>query len=207
VIYLVDNSLDGQGESPRDIRAALARLVPAIPVVTDRYTEVSPRRVAELAPSHIVLSGQPSPWDLYAAADLAGVFEVIRTDDRPILGICGGLQQIALAYGAPVGLIERIAPGVGYEGARRIRGFFDVELGTRDGLFAGLGSTVGVWESHCDEVKSVPDDFELVASSRECRIEAVRHRVRRLFGVQFHPELFDADHPAGQTILDNFLAL
>jgi len=206
VIYLVDNSLDGKGESPRDIAAALRRLAPETEVVTEHYTRVSPARVAELAPTHVVLSGQPSPWDLYAPADLAGVFELIRTAPQPILGVCGGLQQIALCHGAEVGLIERLAPGVGYEGALRVRGFFEVTL-VDDGLFAGLSGAIEVWQSHCDEVKQVPDGFVLAGSSARCRIEAIRHRTRSLFGVQFHPELFDPDHPDGRRILDSFLAL
>ena len=43
-----------------------------------------------------------------------------------MLGVCGGHQQMALAFGAPVGLMERLEPGEGYEGAKRERGYFTV---------------------------------------------------------------------------------
>jgi GMP synthase (glutamine-hydrolysing) len=203
MIYLVDNSLDGKGDSPREIAAALQRLRPETPVVREHYSKVTPARVAELAPTHIILSGQPSPWTLYAPADLAGVYEVIRTARQPILGVCGGHQQIALCFGAPVGLMKRISPGEGYDGALRVRGYFEVR--TTDRTWFELPA-ITVWESHCEEVKAVPDGFVAAASSETCAIEAMRHTSRPVFGVQFHPELFDDAHPHGRGILEHFLA-
>jgi GMP synthase (glutamine-hydrolysing) len=54
-------------------------------------------------------------------------------------------------------------------------------------------------------VKELPADFELTASNQTCRIQAMRHTSRPLFSVQFHPELFDREHPEGKRILENFL--
>jgi GMP synthase (glutamine-hydrolysing) len=206
VIYIVDNSLEGQGESATDLARAFQVLRPGANIVVEHYPRVTSARIAELAPSHIVLSGQPSPWSAYAPDDLAGVYEVIRTSPVPILGVCGGHQQIALCYGAPVDLIQRIAPGEGYEGALRVRGFLPVTLagGT---LATGLSPSPEVWHSHCDEVKAVPDGFVVTASSATCRIEGMQHASRPVFGVQFHPERFDADHPDGRGILERFLSL
>ncbi len=203
MIYLVDNSLDGNGDSPREIADALTRL--GYEVVTEHYTRASPRRLAELDAGHVVLSGQPSPWDRYAPEDLAGVFEIIRTAPRPVLGICGGHQQIALCHGATIGLMKRVSPGAGYEGALRVRGFHDVELDP--GVFGELSGTASMWHSHCDEVKNVPEGFELVATSAHCRIAAIRHTSLPVIGVQFHPDLFDAEHPAGRGVLEHFLAM
>jgi len=73
----------------------------------------------------------------------------------PILGICGGHQQIALAYGAPVDLMARLEPGTGYDGAKRERGYFPIET-EQEGLFTGLPSQLTVWHSHFDEVKELP---------------------------------------------------
>lgn len=205
MIYLVDNTLDGNGESPREIAAALGRIAPATPVVTEHHSRVSRARVDELMPSHIILSGQSHPWTMYSPDSLAGVFDVIRQAAQPVLGVCGGHQQIALCYGATVGLIRRIAPGEGYQGAFRERGFVDVDV-CGGGLFAGLPRRVAVWASHCDEVKDVPPGFELTASNATCAIQAMQHTSRPVFGVQFHPELFDDAHPHGQGILERFLA-
>src|SRR6266852_8264830 len=139
MILLIDNTIEGQGSSPREIRSALQRIEPDMRVVTEPFQNISPEFVKTLSPSHIILSGQSHPWDKYSAESLAGIFYVIRTAPQPILGVCGGQQQIALAFGAPVDLIERLAPGEGYEGAFRERGFCSVELEPpSNGIFAGL---------------------------------------------------------------------
>ncbi|HYW73487.1 MAG TPA: hypothetical protein VE961_20865, partial [Pyrinomonadaceae bacterium] len=102
MILLVDNTIEGIGSSPREIRAALSRVEPDLRVVTETFKQATPEYVRSLAPSHIILSGQSHPWDKYEARDLAGVFYVIREARQPILGVCGGHQQIALAFGARV---------------------------------------------------------------------------------------------------------
>jgi GMP synthase (glutamine-hydrolysing) len=206
MLYLVDNTIDGQGASPRELRDSIARVAPDIETVIEAYNLASLQRIAELSPSHIVLSGQSHPWDLYAPESLSGLLEVIREAPRPILGVCGGHQQMALAFGAPVGLMQRLTPGEGYEGAKRERGFLEVETDGQ-GLFAGLPSRVSVWHSHCDEVKELPAGFVRTASNDTCAIQAMQHESKPLFGVQFHPELFDDDHPQGRHIVENFLAL
>lgn len=206
LIYLIDNTIDAQGASPRELRAVLGRLIPGVEILTEPFRNVSLERVRSLRPSHIILSGQSHPWDQYAPEALAGVFAVIKQANQPILGVCGGHQQIALAYGASVGLMERLQPGEGYEGAKRERGYFPVE-NTGHGLFNGLPSQITVWHSHCDEVKQLPSGFRATASNETCEIQAMQHIGRRLFGVQFHPELFDDDHPEGRRIVENFLNL
>lgn len=206
MIYLVDNTIDGQGASPREILAALEQLRPAEQITVEPYQQVSLGRVAELKPSHIILSGQSHPWDCYTDESLAGVFDVIRHAPQPILGVCGGHQQIALAYGVEVAVMKRLGPGTGYENCLRERGFFDVET---DGasIFAGLPQRLSVWHSHYDEVKALPADFKRTATNDTCPIQAMQHTSRPVFSVQFHPELFDAEHPQGRTVLENFLSL
>jgi GMP synthase (glutamine-hydrolysing) len=211
MILLVDNTINGQGSSPREIRRALSQLHPDMRVVVESFRDISPELVKSLSPSHIILSGQSHPWDEYSPESLAGIFYVIRTAPQPILGVCGGQQQMALAFGAPVDLIERLAPGEGYQGAFRERGFCEVELNAEseagNEIFQGLPKTFTVWESHCDEVKELPADFICTATNTVSRIQAMQHTSRPLFGVQFHPELFDEKHPHGRTILENYLEL
>ena len=206
LVYLVDNTIDGQGASPREVRAVLGRLIPELEILIEPFHSVSRERVRSLKPSHIILSGQSHPWEMYTPESLAGVFSVIKQASQPILGLCGGHQQIALAYGAKVGLMERVEPGEGYEGAKRERGFFPV-TNTGEGLFKGLPSEIVVWHNHCDEVKEVPDGFRVTASNETCPIQAMQQKGRRLYGVQFHAELFNEDHPEGRTIVENFLSL
>jgi len=198
MILLIDNTIEGQGSSPREIRSALQQIEPDLRMVTEPFRNITPELVKTLSPSHIILSGQSHPWDRYSAESLAGVFHVIRSAPKPILGVCGGQQQMALAFGAPVDLIERIAAGEGYEGAYRERGFCTVNLDsqTDGGIFSG-----------CDEVKSLPADFICTATNQVSDIQAMQHTSLPLFGVQFHPELFDQEHPDGRIILENFLKL
>ena len=173
------------------------------------FRNASPELVRSLRPSHIILSGQSHPWDEYSTEFLTGIFHVIRDAQQPTLGVCGGQQQIALAFGAPVDLIERVAPGKGYEGAFRERGYREVELESENDnpIFQGLPKKIIVWESHCDEVKELPPDFVRSATNDVSPIQAMRHTSQPIFGVQFHPELFDGEHPHGRTILENFLNL
>lgn len=204
MIYLIDNTIDGQGASPREIRVALERVRPGIEILTEPFSAVSLDRVHSLHPSHIILSGQSHPWERYSAESLAGVFEVIHNANQPILGVCGGHQQMALAFGSPVGLMERLEPGEGYDGARRERGFYEVETNAQ-GIFRDLPGKITVWHSHFDEVKTLPPGFNATASSKTCPIQAMQHKERLLFGVQFHPELFEEDFPDGRNVLENFL--
>lgn len=206
LIYLVDNTIDGQGTSPRELRAVLSRLRPEAKILTEPFSAVSPDRVRDLSPSHIILSGQSHPWVDYPAESLRGVFDVIHQASQPIMGVCGGHQQIALAYGAPVGLMERLEPGEGYDGAKRERGYYEVKT-TGAGVFEDLPERITVWHSHCDEVKQLPPAFERTASNKTCKIQAMQHENRPLFGVQFHPELFSVEFPAGRRVIENFLTL
>ena len=206
LVYLVDNTIHGQGASPRELRAVLGRLIPGLEILIEPFQSVSLERVRSLRPSHIILSGQSHPWDQYSPESLAGVFEVIKHASQPILGVCGGHQQIALAYGAEVGLMGRLEPGEGYNGAKRERGFLPIE-NTGDGLFKGLPSEIIVWHNHCDEVKELPDGFRQTATNETCKIQAMQEKGRRVYGVQFHPELFDEAHPEGRHLVENFLKL
>jgi GMP synthase (glutamine-hydrolysing) len=206
LVYLVDNTIDGQGVSPREIRAVLGRLIPGLEILIEPFQNVSLERVRSLRPSHIILSGQSHPWDQYPPGSLAGVFDVIKQASQPILGVCGGHQQIAIAHDAEVGLMGRLEPGEGYKGAKRERGFLPIE-NTGDGLFKGLPSEITVWHNHCDEVKELPEGFRATASNETCKIQAMQEKGRRVYGVQFHPELFDEEHPEGRHIVENFLKL
>jgi GMP synthase (glutamine-hydrolysing) len=56
-------------------------------------------------------------------------------------------------------------------------------------------------------VKELPNGFRQTATNETCKIQAMQEKGRRVYGVQFHPELFDADHPEGRHIVENFLKL
>ncbi|MEM2057675.1 MAG: GMP synthase, partial [Thermoproteota archaeon] len=86
-------------------------------------------------------------------------------------------------------------------------GFLPVRVVKRDPIFSGLGDIIYVDENHYCEVKMLPPGFDLLASTEECRIQVMKHRERPLYGVQFHPQIFDENHPDGRRILENFFKI
>jgi GMP synthase (glutamine-hydrolysing) len=82
-----------------------------------------------------------------------------------------------------------------------------VDVVAPDPLFDGLADAAVVEQRHFWELKAVPQGFERLAGSPACPIQAIRHRVLPLYGVQFHPERFSERHPDGRVILTNFFRL
>src|SRR5205814_9422694 len=111
LIYLIDNTLDGQGASPHELRAVLGRMREGAEILIEPFHAVSLKRVKSLRPSHIILSGQSDPWEKYPRQSLAGVFEVIKKAPQSMLGVCGGHHQKARAFCAPLALMGRAEPG------------------------------------------------------------------------------------------------
>jgi GMP synthase (glutamine-hydrolysing) len=112
--------------------------------------------------------------------------------DAPILGICAGHQFMAKHFGGDA------APSAVPEFGKAV-----LTVKEPDVLFSGLPSSFEVWESHNDEVSSLPTGFVALASSPNCAVQAMRSLKRPLFGLQFHPEVENTQH--GYDIFRNFL--
>jgi GMP synthase (glutamine-hydrolysing) len=138
----------------------------------------------------LVLSGG-APRIAWEAAKLGCCTDYLDRFHGPILGECLGLQLMALHFGGKAGPSE--IPEFGLSRLKVI---------DEDDLFKGLPGEFLVWESHNDEVKSVPN-FTVLAISENCKIQAVRHLDKPLYGVQFHPEVNDTEH--GEEIFRNFV--
>ena len=117
--------------------------------------------------------------------------EYIKHFDVPILGICLGHQLIAKAYGGEVTTSDT-------ESYAQVK----INITNDKSLFEGLGSQMDVWSSHKDEVKTIPDDFEILASSNLCDVESFKHKDKDVYGIQFHPEVHHT--PKGSIIFENF---
>ncbi len=159
----------------------------------------SPGWARRWSPSGIVLSGGPS--SVYDD-DVPGLEPGILDLGVPVLGICYGMQLIAQHRGG------RVVPG------RREYGRATLRVSRPDAapgpapasrLFHGFrpGEDVTVWCSHGDHVDEAPPGFATIAATRDLPVAAFRSDSRRLYGVQFHPEV--AHTPRGQEIVDNFL--
>jgi GMP synthase (glutamine-hydrolysing) len=149
---------------------------------------LSAAEVAARNPAALILSGGPASVYADGAPDLdTAIFDL----GIPTLGICYGMQLMARDLG---GEVERT-------GASEF-GKAELEAGESD-LFRDLPTDQTVWMSHRDSVTAAPAGAVVTASSPSTPIAAFEDAARRLYGVQFHPEV--AHTPSGQDILKNFL--
>jgi GMP synthase (glutamine-hydrolysing) len=174
-----------------------------------QYTQVIARRVREcnvysvilrydtpaeeLARHHpkgIILSGGPS--SVYAKGAPLPKPEIFKLG-IPILGICYGLQLLAHYLGG------KVEPGQKREygkGELRVKDSFSP-------MFANLPETLQVWNSHGDKLTKIPTGFKPVAATTTSSFAAIEDGARRIFGLQFHPEV--AHTPQGRAIIANFV--
>src|SRR5580658_4064166 len=155
---------------------------------------------AEVAPSETPVSALRDRKGVIISGGPASVYDpssptidpALLTSGVPVLGICYGQQLMAHALGGHV-----------RKGDRGEYGLAQLDIIHSDTILNGIEGRQQVWMSHRDVVASVPDDFEVLASTETCAIAAMSSPARRLFAVQFHPEV--AHTPCGLTILKNFL--
>ena len=141
-------------------------------------------------PAAIIISGNPALIRDTGTSFLAD-FEMLRDVTLPILGICFGHQVIAMLHG------EEVITG------KEDRGLRQLEILQDNPLFDGLSGDSAFQEDHTEEV-ALPENFIHLASSSHCFNEAMMHRERPVYGVQFHPE---SSGDAGRQLLKNFLSL
>ena len=143
------------------------------------YAEVraSETPAAELAGAKgIIISGGPS--SVYDPASPT-VDPAIFSSGQPVLGICYGQQIMAHLLGGEV-----------RKGDKGEYGFATLELDdSTDPLFAGLAGPQQIWMSHRDVVGRVPEGFSVVGRTDTCAVAAIAAPERKLYGVQFHPEV------------------
>jgi len=151
----------------------------------------SETRAEDLASAKgLIISGGPS--SVYDAGSPT-VDPAIFSSGQAVLGICYGQQLMAHLLG---GAVQR--------GHRGEYGLATLELeATSDPLFGGLSGPQQIWMSHRDMVASVPQGFSIVGRTATCPVAAVAAPERRLYGVQFHPEVVHTTR--GLEFLSNFL--
>ena len=161
-------------------------------------TAVQYERVESLAGAEaVVLSGSFAPWAAHTPEALDRLGDAVRGYGGPVLGICAGMQLQARFAGGTI----RHSPG-GLQ-----TGFSPVDVVEHDGLLGGLPARIDVYQHHGDEIAELPAGFRVLARSATCAFEAIADPARRWWGTQFHPEAFDAAHPAGEQVLRNFFEL
>jgi len=158
------------------------------------YCEVIPYnssidKIKKLNPKGIILTGGPaSVLDPKAPICDREVFEL----GIPVLGICYGMQLMSYVLGGSVESAEQ-----------REYGKVNITLDTTGKLFEGIDADTTCWMSHTYYVKNLPEGFVKSANTQNCPVAAMENREKKLYGVQFHPEVVHT--PQGTEILKNFL--
>ncbi|MDY7043583.1 glutamine-hydrolyzing GMP synthase [Virgibacillus sp. M23] len=163
--------------------------------------------IKEMNPKGIILSGGPhSVYDENSFRCDPELFEL----DIPILGICYGMQLMALHFG---GQVEKAV--------NREYGKALIDLNGDPILFKDSPKQQTVWMSHGDKVKQVPEQFTVDATSSSTPIAAMSHPEKALYGVQYHPEVrhseygnhllkqfvFDVCQSTGDWTIENFIEM
>jgi len=164
--------------------------------------------VAAFRPTGLILSGGPhSVYETDSPHLSKRIWDLIEERRLPVLGICYGLQEMCHALGG------KVEPG-----SKREFGHAEVRI-RRDlaqpnaakkacassVIFDGIdsGELVKVWMSHGDKVTQLPEGFVPVGSTGSCEYAAVADQARKMYGVQFHPEVTHT--PKGTQLIGNFL--
>jgi len=175
----------------------LGEIDPDLDLLVKRNDEITLDELAELAPSHLIVSPGPcTPSE--AGISCAAISRF--AGQLPILGVCLGHQAIGQASGARIVRAERL-----------MHGKTDMIYHDAQGLFVGLPNPFEATRYHSLVIQpgTLPNDFLVCAWSDgpngQPEIMGIRHRTQPLYGVQFHPESFLTR--CGSDILVNFLKL
>jgi GMP synthase (glutamine-hydrolysing) len=152
--------------------------------------DISPERIKDLNPTGIILSGGPESVTILNTPRIP---EIVFDLDVPILGICYGMQTLAEQFGGQV-----------TSSKAKEFGHAEIVIEETSVLFEGFssGSLIDVWMSHGDHVSTLPDKFQLVASTPSAPIAAMQHSEKPIFALQFHPEVTHTKQ--GNAVLENF---
>jgi GMP synthase (glutamine-hydrolysing) len=141
--------------------------------------------------SGIIISGAPILLTQGKIEKYMDLFKFIKTADIPILSICLGHQILGLVYGSHIHIGKKI------DKEERI------EIVKRDDLFLGIENRALFREEHSESI-TLPKEFCLLAKSESCANEAMKHKHKKLYGTQFHPEVSGSD---GKKLFRNFLKM
>lgn len=166
----------------------IARRLREMEVYCELYRwDVPQETIRALDPAGFILSGGPSSVYEENAPTLQSF---ILESGLPVLGICYGMQLLALALGG------KVAPS-----HKKEYGLTDLETNVENPLLPPGAQSV--WMSHGDRVEALPAGFTALASSANSPLAAMGNPERRIYGLQFHPEVHHT--PRGTEILHNFL--
>ena len=174
--------------------------IAAQPCMLVRYDHISVDLLDHLDARAIFLSGNSAAPEKYTAESLAPLYEILRSGHRPVFGFCGGMQFLAEAFGAAVVALPQ------HEGEHEFEfGYLPIEITEEHPVLHGLGDGPIVRHAHRLHVPEPPVGFRSIGRTARTPVQIMVDDDRRAFGTQFHPEYFTDEHPAGHTMIANFL--
>lgn len=219
-IAIVNLNLDAaEQQGCLRIAEALRELSGAAVVVLQPFAAVRAQPSLLDGLSGVVLGPQGTPFAAYDAGFLPWLHELGESTTVPVLGVCGGMQALALAYGGRLEATFGGAIGADYSGHRKLRGPHAVTLDraalpdwlpavARDKLQGWEAANGHVFESHVEQVADLPSPLIALAGSALTPVEALAHRDRPILASQFHPELgWQEGCGAGRLWLESWLML
>ena len=135
----------------------------------------------------VILSGSPQGNDI--VVHHSQYFYWIKTFKKPVLGICAGHHITGFLFGAEI--LSSVEPE---------SGDLEVDIVKQDPIFDGIPATFTVKQMHNDSI-SLPENFDLLATSKICKVQLMKHKQSPLYTCQFHPEFYNA------RLIHNFLQL
>jgi len=159
--------------------------------------DVNPHFIEKFNPSGIILSGGP---DTVSQDDSARAPNIVFDLKVPILGICYGMQTMAVQLGGKAKSSKKAEFGFAQI---RARNHSNLLTDITDGINSQGHGLLDVWMSHGIEVTKLPKDFELIASTDSCPIAGFANNEKNYFGLQFHPEVTHTKK--GIQILERFV--
>jgi GMP synthase (glutamine-hydrolysing) len=135
----------------------------------------------------VLLSGSPQGNNI--VEHHSHYFQWIKIFEKPILGICAGHHVTGFLFGAEI--LRNVEPE---------SGDFVVEIVKRDPIFEGLSNTFVVKQMHNDSI-TLPENFDLLATSKTCMVQLMKHKQFPIYTCQFHPEYYNTQ------LIYNFLRM
>lgn len=210
--YVVDPAKKDNFDQVRATRTRVLADIAQMPAESILYPDVTQELIKEKNVVAIALSGNTADWALYDMRTFDTLKQIVASGRVPVIGLCGGHQLLAYMYGGDCGPIRRLKPGEP-DPANWAPGWFK-ELGYQpltvvkdDPIFAGIEPQPVVFQSHYWQVNKIPQEFEVLASTPNCKAQLMRHKQQTIYGTQFHPEVNSIDHRDGRALLANFFRI
>lgn len=174
------------------------------------YKKFTIEMINKLNPKDIIFSGFAPDLDTFDKKYFYTIEKVVKEVKIPILCICGSHQLLSEIYNKDIYNEDKlynypIKPEKNCKGEYyKTNGFYTINLLSDDEIFNEMNKKTKMKCLHYCEVKELPKDFVLLASSLHSKVEAMKHREKFIYSTQFHPEKYDINNIDGKKFLKNF---